>query len=77
MRVRDGLGASRRIGSVVQGRGKTAGARGVAAWVIAMGDSRGEETEERNRGYTHEKKERKRRGMHVRGINNNIVIFCL
>ena len=49
LRVRDGLGASRRLGSVVQGRGKTAGARGLAAWVIAMGNSRGEETEERNR----------------------------
>ena len=49
--MRDGLGASRRIGSVVQGRGKTAGARGVAAWVIAVGDSRGEETEDKNRGY--------------------------
>ena len=35
LRMRDGLGASRRLGSVVQGRGKTAGARGLVTWVIA------------------------------------------
>lgn len=55
----DGLGVSWRLGLVVQGKGKTAG---------SVGDSRGEETEERNRGYTREKKEGKRRGKHVGGI---------
>ena len=38
------------------------------AWVISVGDSKGEETEERNRGYMVTKKERKRRGTHMKGI---------
>ena len=68
LKVREGLGASWRLSSVVQDRGKTVGARGLMAWVISVGDSKGEETEERNRGYMVAKKERKRRGTHMKGI---------
>ena len=48
---------------MVQGRGKMARVRGLAAWVIA-----GEKQQKRDTEYTREKKERKRKGTRVKGI---------
>ena len=62
--MRDGLDGSQKLGSVVQGRGKMAGVRGLAAWVIA-----GEKQQKRETKNTRmKKKERKRRGTRVKGI---------
>ena len=56
---------------MVQGKDKmTWGER-----VGGMGDSQGKATKKRKRGGgSCEKKERKRRGMHVRGLKNNIYL---